>query len=63
MEKEVYKKIQKWFSNQISKGNYYFGDKCRIDGVEYIIEYHGVGFVIIKEAGKGNKKTTKVSYR
>ncbi len=55
-------KAKAYFTRQIQNRNYYFGDRCRIDGVEYIIDYHGVGFVLIKQAGKGNKKVTRIDY-
>ena len=40
----------------------YLTGSYTIDNIKYLLVYHGVGFVIIKEAGKGNKKEIRINY-
>ncbi len=62
MEKQEIELLKAYFQRQIRNKNYYFGDRCRVDGKDYLIDYHGVGFVIVKRAGKGNRKPVKITY-
>lgn len=62
MTPEQKAKVTEFFKNRCSQ---YLGERgthYTIDNITYSFIYHGVGFVIIKLAGKGQKNEITISY-
>ena len=62
MRPEHKTKVTEFFKNRRTQYLGERGTKYTIDNVTYSLIYHGVGFVIIKKAGIGQRDEIKITY-